>query len=54
MSFIEGRMGLTRIVITGFCVMVCLFVLKVGMGDEETDLEEYSIRLMIHRAVLVP
>lgn len=47
--------GVGRIVITGFRVMVCLFVLKVAMGDEEeTDLEEYSIRLMIYSAVLVP
>lgn len=41
-------MGLARTMIIGLHVMVCLYVFKVGMGDqEERDLDEYTIRLII-------
>lgn len=41
-------MGLARTMIIGLHVMVCSYVFKVGMGDqEETDLDEYTIRLII-------
>lgn len=41
-------MGLARTMIIGLHVMVCLYVFKVSMGDqEERDLDEYTIRLII-------
>lgn len=41
-------MGLAKTVIIGLHVMVCVFVFKVGMGNqEETDLDKYTIMLII-------
>lgn len=41
-------MGLARTMIIGLHVMVCLYVFKGGLGDqEETDRDKYTIRLII-------
>lgn len=41
-------MGLARTMIIGLHVMVCLYVCKVGMADqEETDRDKYTIKLII-------